>query len=93
MRSRFTPGWAICPGDFAYDPRLRGRELLAYLGELRGVRGEGRAGELAERFHADLDRPLGELSRGNRQKIGLVQAAFHDPELLVLDEPPAGWTR
>jgi ABC-2 type transport system ATP-binding protein len=37
-----------------------------------------------------MDRPLGELSRGNRQKIGLVQAAFHDPELLLLDEPSSG---
>jgi ABC-2 type transport system ATP-binding protein len=37
-----------------------------------------------------MDRPVGELSRGNRQKVGLVQAAFHDPELLVLDEPTAG---
>jgi ABC-2 type transport system ATP-binding protein len=78
------------PGDFAYDPRLSGRELVAYLAELRGIRGLGRAAELAERFQADLDRPLGELSRGNRQKIGLVQAAFHDPELLVLDEPTSG---
>jgi ABC-2 type transport system ATP-binding protein len=78
------------PGDFAYDPRMSGRELVTYLAELRGIRGLGRAGELAERFEADLDRPLGELSRGNRQKIGLVQAAFHDPELLVLDEPTSG---
>ena len=78
------------PGDFAYDPRLTGRELVTYLAELRGVSGLGRAGELAERFEADLERPLGELSRGNRQKVGLVQAAFHDPELLVLDEPTSG---
>jgi ABC-2 type transport system ATP-binding protein len=78
------------PGDFAYDPRLTGRELVTFLAEVRGMRGLGRAGELAERFHADLDRPLGELSRGNRQKVGLVQAAFHDPELLVLDEPSSG---
>jgi ABC-2 type transport system ATP-binding protein len=78
------------PGDFAYEGRLRGRELIGYLAELRGVRGRGRAAELAERFNADLDRPLRELSRGNRQKIGLVQAAFHDPELLVLDEPTSG---
>ena len=63
---------------------------MTYLAELRGIRGLGRAAELAERFEADLDRPLGELSRGNRQKIGLVQAAFHDPELLVLDEPTGG---
>jgi len=78
------------PGEFSYEPRMRGRELLSFLGAIRGLDGLGRAGALAERFQADLDRPLGELSRGNRQKIGLVQAAFHDPELLVLDEPTGG---
>src|SRR3954463_13271932 len=78
------------PGDFTYAPRLSGRELLSYLAELRGVVNLGRAAELAAHFHADLERPLGPLSRGNRQKIGLVQAAFHDPELLVLDEPTGG---
>jgi ABC-2 type transport system ATP-binding protein len=50
----------------------------------------GRAQVLAERFEADLSRPLGELSRGNRQKVGLIQALFHGPELLVLDEPTTG---
>jgi beta-exotoxin I transport system ATP-binding protein len=78
------------PGDFAYDPRMTGRELLVFLAGLRGRRGIGRGEALARRFEADLDRPLGELSRGNRQKVGLVQAAFHEPELLVLDEPTAG---
>jgi ABC-2 type transport system ATP-binding protein len=58
--------------------------------ELRGMPDCGRADALAERFGADLERPLGQLSRGNRQKIGLIQAAFHDPELLVLDEPTTG---
>jgi ABC-2 type transport system ATP-binding protein len=78
------------PGDFSYDPRLTGQELLSFLAEARGMRDLGRGPELAERFQADMDRPLGELSRGNRQKIGLVQAAFHDPELLLLDEPSSG---
>src|SRR5512132_2461903 len=55
------------PGDFSYDPRLTGRDLVSFLAEMRGVRGLGRAPELAERFQADLDRPLGELSRGGRQ--------------------------
>ena len=58
------------PGDFAYDPRLTGRELVTFLAELRGMPDLGRAPELAARFHADMDKPLGELSRGNRQKIG-----------------------
>ncbi len=75
------------PGDYAYDHRLSGREIVSFFAELRGVRGLGRSRELAERFEADLDRPLGKLSRGNRQKIGLIQAAFHEPELLLLDEP------
>ena len=78
------------PGEFALDPRRTGREALSLLAALRGMDGLGRAAELAERFHADLDRPLGHLSRGNRQKIGLVQALFHSPELLVLDEPTGG---
>ena len=78
------------PGDFAYDPRMTGRELVTFLADVRGMPDLGRAPELAERFQGDLDRPLGELSRGNRQKVGLVQAAFHDPELLILDEPSSG---
>jgi ABC-2 type transport system ATP-binding protein len=78
------------PGEFAADPRLTGRELVEHLAELRGVRGLGRAEALADRFDADLDRRLAHLSRGNRQKVGLIQAAFHEPELLVLDEPTSG---
>jgi ABC-2 type transport system ATP-binding protein len=78
------------PGDFSYDPRLSGREIVSFFADLRGIRGLGRARELAERFEADIDRPLAELSHGNRQKIGLIQAAFHDPDLLVLDEPTSG---
>jgi ABC-2 type transport system ATP-binding protein len=52
--------------------------------------GLGHAAQLAERFEANLERPAGTLSRGNRQKIGLIQALFHEPELLVLDEPTSG---
>jgi ABC-2 type transport system ATP-binding protein len=78
------------PGEFAYEPRRTGRELLEFLAQLRGMDDLGVAPALAERFSADLDRPLGELSRGNRQKIGLVQALFHEPELVILDEPTGG---
>ena len=78
------------PGDFGYGKQASGREALRLLARLRGVEGLGRAEALAERFRADLDRPLGELSRGNRQKIGLILATFHSPELLILDEPTSG---
>jgi ABC-2 type transport system ATP-binding protein len=78
------------PGDFACDPRLTGHEFLAFCAEARGITGMGSGSLLAQRFEADLERRIGELSRGNRQKIGLIQALFHDPELLMLDEPTTG---
>jgi ABC-2 type transport system ATP-binding protein len=78
------------PGDFGYGKLATGREALSLLARLRGVAGLDRAEALAERFRADLERPLGQLSRGNRQKIGLILAVFHEPELLVLDEPTGG---
>ena len=78
------------PGEFAYDEGSSGRELLQFFGAMRGVHGFGNAQALAERFEADLSRPLRELSRGNRQKIGLIQSLFHEPELIVLDEPTTG---
>jgi ABC-2 type transport system ATP-binding protein len=78
------------PGDFGFGRETPGREALRLLSRLRGLDGAVRAEELAQRFRADLDRPLGQLSRGNRQKIGLILATFHRPELLVLDEPTSG---
>ena len=78
------------PGDFGFGRETPGRQAVQLLSRLRGVDGSARAEELARRFRADLDRPLGQLSRGNRQKVGLILAAFHRPDLLVLDEPTGG---
>ena len=78
------------PGELALYPKLRGREMLGYLAELRGGVEPHVRESLAERFDADLDRPIRELSTGNRQKLGLIQAFMHDPEVVILDEPIAG---
>ena len=78
------------PGDFGYGKLATGWEAVSLLARLRALDDLGRAKTLAERFRADLDRPLGKLSRGNRQKIGLILALFHEPELLILDEPTSG---
>jgi ABC-2 type transport system ATP-binding protein len=78
------------PGDLALYPKLTGRAVLDYLGQLRGGVDPRVRDSLAERFDADLDRPVRQLSTGNRQKLGLIQAFMHEPELLILDEPIAG---
>jgi ABC-2 type transport system ATP-binding protein len=77
-------------GDFELYEQFTGEDVLAYFARLRGGAAAGRIGELADRFDADLRRPVRELSTGNRQKLGLIQAFMGDPELLVLDEPIAG---
>ncbi len=78
------------PGDLALYPTLSGAAMLDYLAELRGGVDKRVRDELAVRFDADLGRRIRELSTGNRQKLGLIQAFMHEPELLILDEPIAG---
>jgi len=79
------------PGDFKIWEHLTGRRALRVLGSL----GHGKAfltrqAELAERLDLNLDRLVRALSKGNRQKIGLVYAFQHQPDLLILDEPTSG---
>ncbi len=83
------------PGDFGLDPRMTGRELIDYFTSLRdgespAADSRRRADVFAARLELDLDVPMGRLSRGNRQKIGLIQALCHRPALLILDEPTTG---
>jgi ABC-2 type transport system ATP-binding protein len=78
------------PGEFGLDVRASGRQLVRNFARLRGMADLGSADTLAERLGVDLDLPTGRLSRGNRQKVGLIQALFHQPALAILDEPTTG---
>jgi ABC-2 type transport system ATP-binding protein len=78
------------PGDLRLYERLTAREHLRYLAGLRALPGLGDGLAIARRLDLDLDRPVRALSKGNRQKVGVVLAFFHRPDLLVLDEPTAG---
>ena len=78
------------PGDIALYGRMSGRELLTYLANLRGGVDWTHVDRLTERFQADLKPRIQSLSRGNRQKLGLIQAFMGRPELIIMDEPTAG---
>lgn len=79
------------PGELNLEGNLTGIALMRYLQDLRGERSRlERARELADRLEVDLSLPIKNLSHGNKQKIGLIQALMHDPQLLVLDEPTTG---
>jgi ABC-2 type transport system ATP-binding protein len=77
-------------GDFIVPKRQSARECLTYLGNLRGGVPKSRVEELADRLELDLDAKIKSLSKGNRQKVGLVQALMHTPDVLILDEPTSG---
>jgi ABC-2 type transport system ATP-binding protein len=78
------------PGDLAMYPNLTGRDTLTYFANLRGGVDWGHVGELAGRLDADLDKKVGDLSSGNRQKVGLIQAFMNQPQVLIMDEPSSG---
>lgn len=77
-------------GEIALWPKVTGNELFAYLSKLQQKDNRAYLTELIRRFEAEPEKRIGELSKGNRQKIGIIQALMHQPEVLVLDEPTSG---
>ena len=78
------------PGEVRLWPRMSARQIAGHLIRLRGLHHDQGTADLAKRLDVDLDRPVGELSKGNRQKAGVLLALLGDPELLLLDEPTSG---
>jgi ABC-2 type transport system ATP-binding protein len=77
-------------GDGAVYSKMTGHQYLEYLGELQPPASKAYQQELAKRLQANLNQPLGKLSRGNRQKISIIQAFMHQPKVMILDEPSSG---
>ena len=78
------------PGEFSFDPGLRGAQIIEYLAHLRGGVDQTYLRALVERLGFDPSKRFREYSHGNKQKLGLVQAFMHKPRLLILDEPTSG---
>src|SRR6476619_4129720 len=78
------------PGEFTLYDRLSGRQTIQYFANLRGGVDAAYQASLIERFDLDASRKFKEYSKGNKQKVGLIIALQHRPELLILDEPTSG---
>jgi len=78
------------PGELALHENLSSEQMLTYIANLRKMDRLGDAPRVAERLELDLSRQIGDLSSGNKKKVGLVQAFMHRPQVLILDEPTGG---
>jgi ABC-2 type transport system ATP-binding protein len=78
------------PGEASLYKHMTGKRFLRYMAALQPPKHKNYVKQLAQRFDAPLDKPMHELSKGNRQKIAIIQAFMHEPDVLVLDEPTSG---
>ncbi|HEX3721754.1 MAG TPA: ABC transporter ATP-binding protein [Nitrolancea sp.] len=78
------------PGEFNVDAAMTGAQVIAYLGNLSGGVDQAYVKQLVERLELDPSKRFRDYSRGNKQKVGLIQAFMHRPRLLILDEPTGG---
>lgn len=78
------------PGTLRLYDNLTARRFLGFVCRMRGGRGTTNLEPLAERFGLPLDARIGEMSKGTKQKVGVLQAFVHSPQVLILDEPTSG---
>jgi len=78
------------PGEFSIYPNLTGSQILTFFSNIKNIFDETYVNVLAEKLQIDLNQKFGTLSQGNKQKIGIIQALMHKPELIILDEPTNG---
>jgi ABC-2 type transport system ATP-binding protein len=78
------------PGEMAFFPRYTGHEFLDFMAAMRGLTDRSREAELIQRFELDVAGRINKMSKGMKQKLAIVVALMHDPEILILDEPTSG---
>ncbi len=78
------------PGEIAFINSMKGMEFIRFVARMKEMEGLGRAKELMERLELRADGKISRMSKGMKQKIGIVCAFMNDPEILILDEPTSG---
>jgi ABC-2 type transport system ATP-binding protein len=78
------------PGEIAFLEGMTGQSFLDFMAEMQGVDSRAKRNRLIERLQFDVRTPIRKMSKGMKQKVGIVAAFMHDPEVVLLDEPTSG---
>ncbi len=78
------------PGEMAFFQGLTGKQFLDFIGNMRELKDKTKRQDLVERFELDTSSPIKKMSKGMKQKLGIIAAFMHDPKILILDEPTSG---
>ncbi|RUS43086.1 ABC transporter ATP-binding protein [Cohnella sp. AR92] len=78
------------PGEISFPEGMSGRAFLDFLASMQRAESRTKRDRLIERLQFDADTPIRKMSKGMKQKVGLVAALMHDPALVILDEPTTG---
>lgn len=90
QRDRIQKNLGYIPGEISFFDDMTGIEYLKFITKYRGIGSEARQKEFLERFELNPKGKIKKMSKGMKQKIGIVAAFMHDPEILILDEPTSG---
>ncbi len=83
-------GLGYIAGEINFFDDMTGTDFLEFMEQYRGMKAKGRKQELLDRFELDARGKLKKMSKGMKQKVGIVAAFMHDPAVLILDEPTSG---
>ncbi|MGE6256482.1 ABC transporter ATP-binding protein [Heyndrickxia sporothermodurans] len=89
-RSKIHTSTGYLPGEISFLDGMSGLEFLELLAGMRGLKDVNKRNELIDRFQFDVKTPIRKMSKGMKQKVGIVAAFMHDPQILILDEPTSG---
>jgi len=89
-RGKVQPLLGYLPGEISFIEGMTGLAFLDFMADLQGVKDRKRRDRLMERLQFDASTPIRKMSKGMKQKVGIVAALMHDPEVAVLDEPTSG---
>jgi len=89
-RAEIQKNVGYIPGEMVFFDDMTGMEFLNFMATYRNTKSNSRAKELIYRFELDARSKIKKMSKGTKQKVGIVAAFMHDPQVLILDEPTSG---